>query len=142
MARPSSIYWPRCCWRMKRRMRERARPVTTKRSQVGDDAGIADLGMDGVGEIDRRRAARQRDQVALRGEAEHLVLEHLELGVLEEFLRSGGMVEDVQELAQPAILLAVHPLAALLVAPMRGNAELGHLVHLAGADLHFDALAL
>src|SRR5262249_21029300 len=31
---------------------------------------------------------------------------------------------------------------ALLVAPVRGNAELGHLVHLAGADLHLDPLAL
>ena len=50
------------------------------------DAGVADVGVDRIGEIDRRRAARQRDQPALRREAEDLVLEQLELGVLEELL--------------------------------------------------------
>src|SRR6266516_2616044 len=39
------------------------------------DRGVADVGMDRVGEIDRRRLARQRDQLALRREAEHLVVE-------------------------------------------------------------------
>ena len=33
---------------------------------LGADAGVADIGVDRVGEIDRRRAARQRDQPALR----------------------------------------------------------------------------
>jgi hypothetical protein len=33
-------------------------------------------------------------------------------------------------------------LAAFLVAPVRGDAELGVLVHLARADLHFERLAL
>jgi hypothetical protein len=60
----------------------------------------------GIGEIDRRRAARQRDQIALGREAEHLVLEHLELGVLEELLRIVGVLEDVEQLAQPAVLAA------------------------------------
>ena len=62
--------------------------------------------MDGIGEIDRRRAARQRDQIALGREAEHLILEHLELGVLEEFLGLRGVLEDIEQLAQPAILRA------------------------------------
>ena len=138
IALPRSRYCWRCWVRTKRRMRARALPVTTKRSQVGDgvcalrgddldlvavrelraqrheaavdlgaDAGVADLGMDGIGEVDRRRAARQRDQIALGREAEHLVLEHLELGVLEEFLRVGRVLEDVEQLAQPAVLPAV-----------------------------------
>ena len=63
--------------------------------------------MHGIGEIDRRGAARQRDQIALGGEAEHLILEHLELGVLEKFLGSERVFEDVEQLAQPAILPAV-----------------------------------
>ncbi len=53
---------------------------------LGADAGVSDLGVHGIGEIHRRGAARQRDQIALRREAEHLILEHLELGVLEELL--------------------------------------------------------
>src|SRR5690348_11861374 len=36
---------------------------------LGADAGVADHGMDGIGEVDRRGAARQRDQVALGREA-------------------------------------------------------------------------
>src|SRR5690606_34956176 len=51
---------------------------------LGADRGVADVGMDGIGEIDRGRAARQRNQLALRCEAEHLILEQLELGVLEK----------------------------------------------------------
>ena len=57
-----------------------------------------------IGEIDRRGAARQGDQIALRREAEDLVLEHLELGVLEELLGPGRMLQDIEQLAQPAIL--------------------------------------
>ena len=153
-------------------MRERALPVTTKRSQAGEgvapllvmtstwspwlsrvrsgtrrpfdlgaDAGVADLGVDRIGEVDRRRAVRQRDQVAARREAEHLVLEHLELGVLEELLRAGGMLEDLEEPAHPAVLPAVGEPALLLVGPVRGDPELGHLMHVAGADLDLDLAA-
>ena len=109
---------------------------------LGADAGVADLRMHRIGEIDRRRAARQRDQIALRGEGEDLVLEHLELGVLEELLGVRGVLEDVEQLAQPAILPPVDPAGLLLVDPVRGDAEFGDLVHVAGADLHLDALPL
>src|SRR5712691_10634114 len=108
----------------------------------GADAGIADLRVDRIGEIDRGGAARQGDQIALRGEGEDLVLEHLELGVLEEFFGIGGMVEDFEQFAQPAVLPPVDAARLLLVDPVRGDAELGHLVHVAGADLHLDALPL
>ena len=109
---------------------------------LGADAAVADLGMDGVGEVDRRGAARQGDQVALGREAEHLVGEHLELGVLEEVLGVGGMLEDVEKLADPAILLALGDPAFLLVAPVRRHPELGDLVHVAGADLDLDLAPL
>src|SRR6185369_10866083 len=108
---------------------------------LGADAGIADLGMDGIGEIDRGRAARQGDQIALWREGEDLILEHFELGVLEKLLRPRGMIEDVEELAQPAILPSVGARLLVLVDPVRGDAELGYLVHVRGADLNFDALA-
>src|SRR5258708_9595827 len=68
---------------------------------LGADAGVADRRMDGIREVDPRRAARQRDQIALGREAEHLAPEPLELGVLEGILGIGGMVEKVETLAQP-----------------------------------------
>ena len=97
--------------------------------------------MNGIGKIDRRCAPRQRDQLALGREAEHLILEHLELGVLEELLGVGGLVEDIDEAAQPGVLRRIGRRAALLVNPMGGDAALGLVLHLRGPDLDFDALA-
>ena len=48
---------------------------------------VADLAVDRVGEVDRRRAARQVDHVALRREHEHLVGEQVDLHRLEELVR-------------------------------------------------------
>ncbi len=108
---------------------------------LGPDAGVADLAVHGVGEIHRRGAARQRDQPALRREAEHLVLIQLELGVLEEFVAGGGVVEDLQQVFHPGEAAAILRAGdALLVAPMRGNAVIGHALHLGSADLHLDLL--
>jgi hypothetical protein len=42
---------------------------------VGAHCRIADIGMHGVGEIQRRGTMRQGDQAALGAEAEHLILE-------------------------------------------------------------------
>jgi hypothetical protein len=103
---------------------------------LGPHTMVADLGMDGIGEIDRRGAARQRFQVAARREAEDLVLEHRELGVREELLGLGRVLQDVEKLADPAILAAGGDPALLLVGPVRRDPELGHLVHLPGLDLH------
>ena len=114
---------------------------------LGADAGVADVGVQRIGEVDRRRAARQRDQPAARGEAEHLVLEQLELGVFEEILgrdapavrcsmvgaasrRPCDLVLDAGEIAG----------GALLVERVRGDAEFGDAVHFLGADLQFGAL--
>ena len=48
------------------------------------DAAIADIGMHGVGEVDHVGLARQRDELALGREAEHLIVEQLKLGVFEK----------------------------------------------------------
>ncbi len=110
------------------------------------DAGEANARMHREREIYRRRAAGQRDDVALRGEAEHLVVVHFELGVLEEFLGALGLFHDLEQLAHPAVLLAFGAdlirACLLLVAPMRGDPVFGDFVHVLGADLHFDALLL
>ena len=117
---------------------------------LGARAGVAHIGVDGIGEIDRCRAARQGDQGRLGREAEHLVLKEFELGVLEEFL-GVPILERVDRAAQPRIgiraprhagLRARRAVGALvLVDGVGGNAVLGGLVHLVGADLQFDPLA-
>ena len=110
------------------------------------DRGVADVGMHRIGEVDHLGAARQRDQLALRREAEHLVVEQLELGVLEELLRIGAVRQQLDGAAQPRIgaRFARQHLGrragAVLVERMRGDAVFGDLVHLLGADLQLDAL--
>ena len=112
---------------------------------LGADAAVADAGVDGVGEVDRGGAARELHHLALRGEAEDLVGEHLELHVLEEVLGDLGVVEAVGDRAQPVEGVdgeGVLEALAVAVGPVGGDAGLGDGVHLAGADLHLDALAV
>ena len=70
---------------------------------LGADAAVADIGVDGIGEIDGVRAARQRDEAALRREAEHLIEEQLKLGVLQELLGIVAFEKIVDQLAKPLI---------------------------------------
>ena len=112
---------------------------------LGADRRVADVGVHRIGEIDGVRPPRQRDQLAL-GEAEHLIVEQLELGMLEEFLRIGALREQLDGAAQPRIgaRLAREHLGGragtVLVERVRGDAVFGDLVHVARADLQLDAL--
>ena len=110
---------------------------------LGADAGVADLAVHRVGEIDRRRAARQLDQLPLRREAEHLVGVEFQLGVFQELVRRGRILQDFQQVLHPAEALhvgAVDLLVRRLVDPVRGDAVFRDVVHLGGADLHLDLL--
>ena len=49
----------------------------------GGRAGVADIGMDGIGEIDRRGIFRQVDDIAFGGEDEDAVLEDIDLHLFE-----------------------------------------------------------
>ena len=110
------------------------------------DRVIADVGVNRIGEIDRRGLARQRDQLALGREAEHLVVEQFELGVLEEFLRVRAFGQQLDGAAQPGIGVGLarqhfgRRIRAVLVERVRRDAVFGDLVHFLGADLQFDAL--
>ncbi len=101
--------------------------------------------MDRVGEVDGRGAARQLDDLALGREAEDLVGIHLQLHGLEEILVILFAVELLRQAGEPLgrvhgeRVLGRH---AVAVGPVRGDAGLGDLVHLAGADLHLDPLAV
>ena len=99
--------------------RQRQLPAVDHRT----DAGVADVGMHGIGKVDRRGIARQSDQPPLRREAEHLILEQLELGVLEEFLGIVALEQGVHQAPQPVVgvfLLrrAALPLAAVALSLM------------------------
>ena len=114
---------------------------------LATDAGVADLRVYGIGEIDRRRAARQCDEHAVGREAENLVGKHLELGVLHELFGRAAMLEHFDQLPKPterrrefARRFAVH--GPFLVEPMSGNAVLGDLMHLARPNLNLRTLLL
>ena len=110
------------------------------------DRRIADVGMDRIGEIDRGCAARERNEPPLGGEAEHLVVKQLELGVLEELFRIVAR-QRLDRLPQASIGAAfahhrrVGARAGVLIDGVRGDAVFRHFVHLVGADLELDPLA-
>ena len=106
----------------------------------GADHLVADLGVDGVGKIDDRRALRQGDDVALRRKDKDLVVHDVDFERPEEFLGIAGVVLGLDELGDPA-QLAVDLLLALLagfIFPVRGNAVFGDPVHLPGPDLDLE----
>ncbi len=86
---------------------------------------------------------RQRDQIALGREAEHLVLVDGELGMLVKFLRAVAALEQIHHVAQPFVgfrSLLVMLVDIFAVTPVCGHPAFGDIVHFLGADLHFDAL--
>ncbi len=105
---------------------------------LGADARVPDLGVHGVGEVDRGRPDRQRDHPTLRGEHEDLVLLEVGLQVLHELRRVGDLGLPVDDAVQP---VDVAGRRVVLVGEVGGDAPLGPLVHLARADLDLDRLA-
>ena len=106
----------------------------------GANAAVAHLGVDHVGEVDGRRAGRQRDDLALGGEHVDLVLLEVELERFEELDRIVGLAVDVGDPLQPGHVRG--GVLLLLVAPVGRDAVLGPVVHLGGADLHLDRIAV
>ena len=68
-------------------------------------AAVADVGVDLVGEVERRGAGAERLDLALRREHEHLVLEEVCLERLSELLRIGQLLLPVEQMPQPLDLL-------------------------------------
>ncbi len=105
-------------------------------------AGVPDLGVNGVGEIDRARTGRKHDHAALGSEAVNLLgIEiHFERG--HELAGIAHVLLPFDELPQPRhALIVLHAALAFLVFPVRRDAFLGDAVHLFGADLNFEVLA-
>ncbi len=110
---------------------------------LGGDAAVAHVGVHGIREVHHGGAARQAQDLALGREHVDLVGEQVDLDALEEILGAAAFLH-VDEVGQPlarAFVLAAFAFVDL-VFPVRGDAGLGHAVHVLGADLHFDGDAV
>src|SRR5438067_13150602 len=72
---------------------------------------VAEARMHGVGEIDRSRASRQVDYLALRREHVDRVSEKTRLELLQPFAGIGDRILPVEHLPEPADLLLVAGIA-------------------------------
>ena len=97
------------------------------------------LGVDGVGEVHRRGSGRKGDDPSFRREDVHLVLLEVHLDRLEELDRISGLRVELGDALHPRHLALRAD--ALLVTPVRGDAELGSGVHLLRANLDLEGLA-
>ncbi len=104
------------------------------------DAGVADARVDMVGEVEHGGSLGKLQQVALRGEGIDLVLVEVELELVHH-LQVVACLQGGADRGEPLLHAAAVGLHAL-VAPVGGEAVLGHLVHALGADLHLHPLLL
>ena len=109
----------------------------------GAHAGMANLGVDGIGEVNRRGILRQDDDLPLRSEGVNLFRVEIDFQRGEELVRALHVPLPLHHLTQPCQpLLIARRHWAVFVLPVRRNAFLGHLVHFFGADLHLEGMAL
>ena len=101
---------------------------------------MADVGVDGIGEVDRRRPVGQHLDLAARREGVDLLRIEVDLHVGHELLRVAQLLVRLEQLPHPLEVLLVAGGAdpALLVLPVRRDPLLGAAVHLRGADLHLE----
>ncbi len=116
-------------------MVERHQPAV----DLGPGAGVADLGVHGVGEVDGRGPPGQGDDAALRREDVDLVLVEVDLELVVELLGVRDLLLPVDDAVEPDHGVGLG--AGLLVAPVGRHPDLGPAVHLPGADLDLQGLA-
>jgi hypothetical protein len=104
---------------------------------------VADFGVNRVGEVNRRRAARELNHLAFGREGVDLFRVQIKLEARDELARV-GLLLPLDEVAQPLERLVFARVLelALFVLPVRGDALFGDAVHLLGADLHLERLPL
>ena len=118
--------------------------VSTKRHHLAvdprADALVPDVGVNRVGEVDRRRPSRERLHLALRRESVDLFGVELDLEVLDELLRVAHVLLEFEQLPHPLEVALVRLVArsAFLVFPVGRHALLGRPVHFKGANLHLE----
>ena len=124
------------------RLRQRVRLSVDARAH----AGMADIGMHGVSEVDRRCARRQFDNATFGGENVNLIREEIGFHALDKFKRAARTLLKFQQALHPALGADLCGRAAfatvLFIGPVRGNTHLCHLVHVFGANLHLNRHAV
>ena len=111
-------------------------------ADLGADRAVPHVGVDRVREVHRRRPRRQVHHVALGREHEHLAAVQVDLQRIHELAWIGHVLQPIHHLAEPGGFGCVTgALAALLVAPVRRDAELRGAVHLARSDLDLERFA-
>ena len=110
---------------------------------LGADGGVADLGMDGVGEVDGTGVLGQDHDLALGGEGVDLLGIQVDLEGRHELVGVGHLALPFHELADPgeAGFVLGGDIVAGLVLPVGGDAFFGDTMHVLGADLHFKLMA-
>ena len=107
---------------------------------------MADIGMHGVSEVDRRCARRQFDNATFGGENVNLIREEIGFHALDKFKRATRTLLKFQQALHPALgadLCGCTAFATVLfIGPVRGNTHLCHLVHVFGANLHLNRHAV
>ena len=108
---------------------------------VGGNAVVADVRVHRVCQVDRRRSARQGDDLALRREDVDLVRKEVHLDVLEEIARLVARTLQIEQRVKPGGSLLLQfgaEVLAVLVQPVRRDAFLCQVVHRLGANLQLE----
>ena len=103
-------------------------------------ASMAEIRVHVIREVERRRTGRQVDDLALGRQRVHPVVEEVRAHAAQEVGVGLGLRDGREQLPQPFDLAVVGGVArgAFLVPPVRGDTQLGVIVHLARADLDLD----
>ena len=110
----------------------------------GAHAGMAHLGVDAVGEIQRYGAGGQLDDVALGRKDVDVLVEQVLAHGLHELAGIPHLLLPFQHIAEPFHLFVEVRVrgTAFFVAPVGGDAVFGDAVHIPGADLHLEGDAV
>ena len=108
-------------------------------------AGMTDIGMHCISEVDGRCTGRQLDNAPFRCENVNLIREEIGFNALDKFKRTTGALLQLQQALHPALgadLCGSTGFAVLFISPVRGNTHLRHLIHIFGTDLDLNRHAV
>ena len=108
-------------------------------------AGMTDIGMHCISEVDGRCTGRQLDNAPFRCENVNLIREEIGFNALDKFKRATGTLLQLQQALHPALgayLRGSAGFAVLFISPVRGNTHLRHLIHIFGTDLDLNRHAV
>ncbi len=107
------------------------------------DALMANIGVNGKGKVDWRGPAREGPYFAFWGEDVDFLRKHVDFDRLHKFDRIGEILLPGQQVTQPGKAAVGGILRRpFLVAPMSGNALFRRAMHVFGANLQLQPLAL